>query len=287
MKHLPFSTFRILIQFLFFCILFQQGFAQYYYNDIVLTARNRQQLELYKKNSIAQVKLLSYEANGQPAENFACEVTVSSRYDQVKTITRSDLTGNSALTAYYDTNGLLFRTTDSSNESVNRYQYKYDSASRLISAVSTSEGINSNLKMEEIHEWKYLNNGNPEMMLRIRNSADTSFVYFTCDSNGNVTEEEYRVKGIAKEKIYYYYDPENRLTDVVRYHPKLSRLLPDYMFEYDSEGKLIQMTIIQQGGSDYLLWNYSYAENGLITDARCLNKQKNPVGKIEYQYVRR
>ncbi|HET9054564.1 MAG TPA: hypothetical protein VFM90_10340, partial [Cyclobacteriaceae bacterium] len=263
----------------------QQGFSQYYYHDIVLTAQNQQQQQLYKKNRIAQVKLLSYEANGQPAENFICEVTPANNYTQINTYTKTDLTGTSSLTAFYNANGQLYRSTDSSNESVNKYEYSYNTAGRLLVASNMSEGFTSKIQQKETHEWKYNNDGCPETMLRIKNGTDTTIVKFVCDSQGNVTEEESWWHNVSKEKIYYYYDALNRLTDVVRYHTRLARLLPDYMFEYNDKGQLAQMIAVQQGGSDYLVWRYVYAENGLKTGELCLNKQKKLVGKMEYQYI--
>lgn len=266
-------------------LLGQQGFSQYFYHDIVLTAQNQQQQQLYKKNRILGVKLLSFEINGQPSENFTGEVTPNSNYTQIRTFTKTAITGTSLLTAFYNANGQLYRSTDSSNESVNIYEYSYDNAGRLLAAVNLSEGFTSKIQQKETHEWKYNNDGCPETMLRIKNSTDTTLVKFVCDSQGNVTEEESWWHNVSKEKIYYYYDTLNRLTDVVRYHARLARLLPDYMFEYNAKGQLAQMITVQQGGSDYLVWQYKYMENGLKTRELCLNKQRKPVGKIEYQYI--
>lgn len=284
MKRLVFLSFRQFVLASLLCILTKHSFAQYYYHDILLTAENMQQLQLYKKNAVAQIKLLSFEANGQPAEKFTCEVTPNTSYSQIKTITQSDFTGNSSLTAFYHPNGQLYRTMDSSTESINQYQYSYDNQDRLISATSTSAGLTSNTKQVETHVWTYRIDGCPDKMLRIKNNMDTSTVRFKCDTMGNVTEEELWIRGIPQGKLYYYYDTLHRLTDIVRYHPRLSRLLPDYMFEYDDKNQVTQMTTLQQGGTDYLLWEYRYNDNGLKTQALCRNKQKQPAGKIEYLY---
>ncbi|HTN06950.1 hypothetical protein [Agriterribacter sp.] len=287
MKHHLFPFLRYLVLLHAAILFFQQSVAQYYYHDIVLAAQNQQQQQLYKKNRVAQVKLLSYEANGQPAENFICEVTPNNNYTQIRTLTKTDLTGTSSLTAFYNANGQLYRSTDSSNESVNKYEYSYDIAGRLLIAGNTSEGFTSKIQQKETHEWKYNNDGCPETMFRIKNTTDTTIVKFVCDGQGNVTEEESWWHNVSKEKIYYYFDALNRLTDVVRYHTRLARLLPDYMFEYNEKGQLAQMIAVQQGGSDYLVWRYEYAESGLKTRELCLNKQKKLVGKMEYQYILR
>jgi YD repeat-containing protein len=259
-----------------------QGFGQYYYHDIVLTAQNRQQQQLYKKNSVTGVKLLSYEASGQPSEDFICNITPNNSYTQTKTFTQSALTGTSSSTAFYNFRGQLYRSVDSSKESVNKYEYSYDSTGRLLVASNVSEGFTSKIQQKETHEWKY-GSKCPEKMFRIKNSTDTTAVQFVCDEQGNVTEEESRRNNISTDKIYYYYDSLHRLTDVVRYNNRLGKLLPDYIFEYNDKGQLVQMITVQ-GGTDYLIWKYEYAEDGLKKRELCFNKQKSLVGKIEYQY---
>ncbi|HRP56347.1 hypothetical protein [Agriterribacter sp.] len=260
-----------------------QGFSQYYYHDIILTAQNQQQQQLYKKNSVTGVKLISYEANGQLSEDFVCNITPNNSYTQTKTFTQSPLTGTSSSTAFYNFKGQLYRSADSSKESVNKYEYSYDSTGRLGAATSVSEGFTSKIQQKETHVWKYDDNC-PENMFRIKNGTDTTIVRFVCDERGNITEEESWRHNISTDKIYYYYDSLHRLSDVVRYNNRLGRLLPDYIFEYNDEGQLAQMITVQ-GGSDYLIWRYEYAENGLKTRELCFNKQKSLVGKIEYQYT--
>ena len=77
-----------------------QGFSQYYYHDVVLTAQNQQQQQQYKKNKVTSVKLLSYEANGRKSEDFICDITPNNSYTQIKTFTRSGVTGTSSSTAF-------------------------------------------------------------------------------------------------------------------------------------------------------------------------------------------
>lgn len=277
-----FLRYVILLNFaVFFC---QNGFTQYFYHDIVLTMQNRQQQQLYKKNNISLVQLTSYEANGQPTADFACEVTLNKDYTQTKTFTASPISGSSLLTTFFDAGGLPYRSTDSSAEVVNEYEYKYNPSGRLSEARSISGDPSGKTKEVEVHLWQYDQVGCAKSMYRVKNGTDTTFVEFVCDEQGNVIEEQSRWRQIAKEKIYYYYDSSDRLTDIVRYNTRAGRLLPDYMFEYDAMGQLIQMTVMQQGENDYLIWKYQYEENGLRKSATCLNKLKKPVGRITYQY---
>ena len=97
-------------------------------------------------------------------------------------------------------------------------------------------------------------------------------------------DEESFWHGASRDKIYYYYDSSNRLTDVVRYNDRAKKLLPDYIFEYDGNNQLTQMINVQQGSSDYLTWRYNYNEKGLKIRELCYDKQKQLLGRIEYEY---
>ena len=87
--------------------------------------------------------------------------------------------------------------------------------------------------------------------------------------------------------MYYYYDTENRLTDIVRYYDKLGKLLPDYTFDYYPDGRVSEMRTTQGGGADYFIWKYAYTETGLKSKELCYNKQKKLVGRVEYAYESR
>jgi hypothetical protein len=78
----------------------------------------------------------------------------------------------------------------------------------------------------------------------------------------------------------------NRLTDIVRYNRKAKALLPDFLFEYDEKGLLRQMVQVQNGTTGHLTWKYQYAANGLKQREYCYNKNKQLLGKFEYNYTR-
>ena len=84
--------------------------------------------------------------------------------------------------------------------------------------------------------------------------------------------------------FYYYYDDNKRLTDIVRYNVKARKLLPDYIFTYYAKGQLGSMLFVQEGSTDYNKWIYEYNEKGLRTKETCFTKQKELLGKIEYDY---
>lgn len=261
--------------------------AQYYYRDIILTAQSATQQQLYKKNQVISVQLHSYEADNSPSENFECKVVPNSSFTQTRTYTNAASTGISSLTAFYNFNGKLYKSVDSTAELVTTYTYTYDSTGKLYSAASISstadkqKGINK----DETHIWHYTRDGYPYEMLYINNSNnDTTVVKFKLDDAHNVIEEESWYKNVSKGKTYYYYDSLNRLTDIVRFNPRLKRLMPDYIFEYNDNGNLNRMITVRAGNSDYLTWVYTYNDKNLKTEERCYNKQKKLLGKITYEY---
>ena len=81
----------------------------------------------------------------------------------------------------------------------------------------------------------------------------------------------------------YVYDSKNRLTDVVHLNQFNEKMLPDYIFEYNSTGLVTQMTTTEEGGSYYYIWKYTY-DNGLRTSEKCFSKERRLMGTIQYEY---
>jgi hypothetical protein len=273
----------ILILFPLICTL-QESKGQYYYRDLMSIAQNHRQHQVLKANKVNRITLYSFEASGEPTENFTCEQTLNNNFTQVKTLTNSQLSGKSLLTNYFNSVGQLYRSVDSSSESINTYLYEYDSIGRLMRIINSASAYGDKSKSNESHDWIYDPSGRPEKMIKIKDNQDTSEVVFKVDNKGNVIEEESFRKSISQEKVYYYYDSLNRLTDIVRYNDKAKKLLPDYLFDYSPNNQITQMVTVQNGGIDYLTWRYAYDEKGLKTSERCYNKQKQLVGRIEYKY---
>ena len=122
-------------------------------------------------------------------------------------------------------------------------------------------------------------------MLRIMNTHDTTEIRFSLDEEGNVIDERSYKKGVEGETTYFYYDEKNRLTDIVRYNKKLSKLIPDYLFEYDLNNRVIQkITTFSNLSQGYLIWRYAFNEKGLKTKEALFNRDKVMTGKIEYIY---
>jgi antitoxin component YwqK of YwqJK toxin-antitoxin module len=177
----------------------------------------------------------------------------------------------------------VVKTVDSSSSLVTTTVYHYDAAGQLTSLVSTSVDSAKRVNLIEEHKWEY-SNGKISRMLRIKNKIDTAVVTFKLDEAGNISEEVSVRNGIKSEPVYYYYDGQNRLTDIVRFNNKVRKLLPEYMFEYSSSNQVIQKITVPSNSSEYLIWRYQYDDRGLKIKEAVFNKQKKLNGKIEYLY---
>ena len=57
-------------------------------------------------------------------------------------------------------------------------------------------------------------------MIKIKGETDTTIVNLIKDEKGNIIEEKSVRNGQSLPSIYYYYDNDGRLTDIVRYNKK-------------------------------------------------------------------
>ncbi|MBS1598793.1 MAG: RHS repeat protein [Bacteroidetes bacterium] len=274
-----------LIGLLFLCFAVNAR-AQYYYKDILLTRQTIDKWKTFKENRISSVTLTSLESNGTPTEGFECHQTIAADFSTIETYTRSNSSTVSNLVAYYDANGLLKKTIDTSDTYQSTSDYEYDANSRILSITNTSIETDNQIKSVEKHIWKYDQQSLPATMIKIKDDRDTTYVQFIKDEKGNITEERAVRNGNKLPVIYYYYGDDHQLTDIVRYNVKAQRLLPDYIFEY-SNGRLSSMIFVPAGSSYYQNWVYQYDEKGLKKRDNCFNKKKELVGKIEYQYTYR
>jgi hypothetical protein len=259
--------------------------AQYYYKDIIGVKESADIIKHYKLNNVRKVVLVSYDADGTKSDDFFVEQTFIPSSQILKTVTRSGVSDGSVLTSYSDDKGNIVKTIDSSESLVSTTIYNYNDAGLLSSIVSTSADNVKGFIITEEHLWEY-QNGKIWRMLRIKDKIDTSFVQFKFDEAGNIIEENSIRKGVATQPVFYYYDGNNRLTDIVRFNNKSKRLLPEYLFEYSPANQVIQKITVPSNSSNYLIWRYQYDNNGLKIKEAIYNKQKELTGKIEYQYIK-
>lgn len=261
-----------------------QARSQYYYRDIINISQLQKDILLMKEKKVKLVSIKSFEADGSPSEGFFCEKRISENFTKTELFTRSDLQKASLLTSYFDKDGRVVKISDSSSISVAHTIYSYDAQGRvshIMSAViSSDDDFHSELKEE--HIYIYDEQGNPLEMKRVKNGSDTTLILFKLDDNGNVTIEKITKTG---SKYYYYYNNQHLLTDIVLASEYKDKLTPQYAFDYNSEGQLVQMSTNSEGGGHYYIWRYRY-DDGLRSIEKCYSKGQFLVGSVEYNYKR-
>lgn len=256
--------------------------AQYYYKDIMSTARENNDFSILKSSNIKLVKISSFDENDKPSEGFFCEKRFNKNFSQSKLMTNSNITGESLLITDYNNNGDVIKTTSSTPHSTNIAEYNYDANGKIISIHTSTKAEGDSNSIIESHEYIY-ENGIPLKMLRKKNNTLISTITFVKDSKGNIVEEDPSGKSIDK-KYFYYYDDSNRLTDVVHYNPAAQRLLPDYMFEYTNGNKPDKIISVDETGRNYFIWRYAYDDKKLPEIQKCYSKEKQLLGTIQYDY---
>jgi hypothetical protein len=257
--------------------------AQYYYKDIIGTRETFELIKNYKANKVTKVTLTSFDAANTRSDDFYVEQTFSPAAKTLRTLTRLGGSQGSVLTSYIDDSGNVVRTTDSSELSISNTVYQYDPSGKLLSILNSTSDTSNTFTQTEEHIWQY-NSDKPARMIRVKDKRDTTFVELKLDNNGNVIEEQSVHKGEKSVPVLYFYDANNRMTDIVRFNGKARRLLPEYLFEYSSTNQVIQKITVPANSSEYLIWRYQYDNRGLKVKEAIFNKKKQLTGKIEYQY---
>ncbi len=256
--------------------------AQYYYKDIISNTQLLAEMAQLKAQKIRSVKITSFEDDGRPSEGFEIEKQINRNYTAVETFTRSNVTGPSLFTSTFTKDGLLIQTVDSSDLAVNTSNYEYDDKKRIKSILSQVHSSDDDFTNEitEDHYYFYDETGLLLRMYLVKNESDTTIILFSADENKNISIEKDTKSG---KSYYYYYDTNNRLTDIVHLNTFNQKMLPDYIFEYNNAGLITQMTTTEEGGSYYYIWKYTY-ENSLRIREKCFSKERRLMGTIEYAY---
>jgi len=265
---------------MFFC---SSLFSQYYYNDIVSNSQSNKQYQLFKSNKIKSVKVTSYDAQNKSMKDFSLTQDFSSDFTKSVTSSTVDSSAASTLTTFYDNNKVI-GTSNFTKGIETKTDYSYDEKGRLLSIVSATTDTAFNNNATEQHIWFYNQQNHIDYMLKIKNVNDTTRIEFINDQHGNVIEEHWKKKNKSIETYYYYYNENSLLTDIVRFNKRVQKLLPDFLFEYDDLGRVIQMKQVPAGSSNYFIWKYVYNDKGLKQEETCLDKQKEPLGKMVYRY---
>ncbi len=258
--------------------------AQYYYKDLVSAVGISRTMKSYITNKVSSVTAAGYDPQGNKTDDFSEQRQILGQGTILRTITRH---GNdvSFSSSRFDDQTRLLQTTDSVSGLSSSTTYTYNADGRITSLKNNTIDPANEINTTETHYWYYTPAGLPEKMLQVVNGTDSTEYRFHTDENGNVTEEQSFKNGVEGEKIYYYYDDKNRMTDIVRYYERLNKLLPDFMFEYDDDNNVIQkLTTLSNQQLGYLIWRYAFNDRGLKSKEALYNKDKMMTGKIEYSY---
>jgi antitoxin component YwqK of YwqJK toxin-antitoxin module len=267
-------------------LLFQLSLqAQLYYKDIVGTHETNALMQLYRESRVRTVQLNAFDADGSRTDGFTVSQEISPDFSRLVTRTGADPETASVLVSLMDATGRVIATVDSSALVMNKTLYVYDAKGRVQTITSIASDTSRRMNETEVHKWEYDANGHPLRMQRVVNGQEVAELQFKLDDNGNVIEEQSFRKGVAGEKVYYYYNNRNLLTDIVRFNTKAGRLLPDYLFEYAPSGQVLQKITVPGNSSNYLIWRYQYNEQGLKIREAIFNKEKQLTGKIDYSYT--
>ncbi len=265
--------------------------AQYYYDDIVGTRETNRLMQTYLGQKVRMVTATGYDNKGVKATDFTevqeikengrlLRLSAIRNFKKVVTLSR------------FDEQGRVISITDSAADIQSITLYNYDVAGRVSKVENKVLDSTNAFNHTETHWWYYNEKGLPVTMWRVisnngaENSTDSLEIRFTTDEEGNTGEERTFRKGVETGYLYYYYDDQHRLLDIVRFNTRLKKLLPDVMFEYDENGRIVQKTTTTSSlHLGYLIWRYIYNENGLKTKEVLFNSDKQITGRIEFAYT--
>ena len=274
---------RICICILLLCCFSFVADGQYYYNDVIATKETNTIYAGLTSNKITQVSAVSMRYDNAPDDDFYYRKKIQNNGAVIVTESKIAAGNKSVSTASY-ANGRIKKIVDSSDKVLTTTTYNYSENGNLSSINMETDDDFMNSHLEEQHIWHYDEKNNPDYLLLIKNKTDTTQVTFIKDENGNIGEERWLKRGNRIETYYYYYDAHHQITDIVRFNPKAQRMLPDFLFEYNEAGIVIQVIQVSQGSSDYTVWQYIYGADGLKQKDILRNKQKELLGRIEYSY---
>lgn len=271
---------RILTVIFLLLALGDTALAQYYYQDIYNTNQTTATMALFKENKVSFQHVKTLDANQETDNDFVCVRGTNPTFRQLRAVTQSSVSGRSVLTSTFSAAGRLTRTVDSTDNSISTTQYQYTPEGRLAEIQAGSRGREDKFRTSERRRFVYDSTGRLLQLIVKKGGLDSTIVIFRTDSSGRVTEEA----APGRQRVYYNYDAQGRLTDVLRYHPSRKRMLPDYSFEYGAGGRLAQMTVVNIETGDYLIWKYSYDAKGLPDREECYGKGKELLGMVRYTY---
>jgi len=273
------------LSFLFLLLFYFAANSQYYYKDLVAAADITRLMKTYTANNIKKITAKGITPEGGASSEFSEVGEIDVNGTALK-VTTNNNKAIATLKYNFNDRGQLISSVDSAINVKSTSTYTYDANGKIISISNSATDADSSgdFSQTEFHQYIY-KDGKLDKMWRIINKSDSLEVRFVTDEKGNVIEERNFRRGVLADPVYYYYDDRNRLTDIVRFNYKANRLLPDFLFEYDDNDRVIQKITTTSGNNlGYLTWRYLFDEKGLKTKEALFNKDKQLQGRIDFTY---
>ncbi len=271
------------LPFLFLLLFYFVANSQYFYKDLVAAADITRLMKTYTANNIKKITAKGITPEGGASSDFSEVGEINGTTLKVTTNNNKSI---ATLKYSFNDRGQLISSVDSAINVKSTSTYTYDANGKITSINNSATDTDSSgdFSQTEAHQYSY-KDGKLDKMWRIINKTDSLEVRFVTDEHGNVIEERNFRRGVLADPVYYYYDDRNRLTDIVRFNYKANRLLPDYLFEYDDNDRVIQKITTTSGNNlGYLTWRYLFDEKGLKTKEALFNKDKQLQGRIDFSY---
>jgi hypothetical protein len=258
--------------------------AQFFYNEIMTLDQASRECKDFIKRNIRKVSVKSFEDDGSMSKRFFCEKKFSKDFKEYKLYTRTGVGYKSLMTGNFDENQMLLKTVDSSEILVKTCFINYDESKRLskTKTISRSKDDDFIVELTEEHVYLFENEKSiyPSGMWKIMQGKDSTFILFQLDEKGNLAIEK---NGKTGAKYYYYYDSNNKLTDVVHQSEFKTDFVPDYIFEYDQQGQLSRMNTFGSTIDRNIYWLYDY-KDGLKVLELIKSGKGERLGRFEYEY---
>jgi len=255
--------------------------GQYYYSDLMGLQQTQKNYEILRKNRIKVISGTGTAAEGVVKIHTLTEVPTDGKRI-VKSISENSRT-KELVNQLYEM-GRLKKIIINNPGVETTIEYQYNEKGLLSSLASTVKDSSSGSINTETHHWEYNNSGIPKKMIKKTTGMDSLSVEFLTDSICLVLEESWFKKNKKIETFYYYYLPDNRLSDIVRFNSTAQKLLPDFVFEYDQKGQLNKMIQVGNNGRNITHWDYSYFSNGLRETEIARDRNKNLIISTQYQF---
>ncbi|MCX6209315.1 MAG: hypothetical protein NTZ59_07350 [Bacteroidetes bacterium] len=259
-------------------------FGQFYYSDIVSIKNTNANYVLCKNSKVKSITVKNVMARTEDENSVAVKEVFKKNWQEKNTQTNMPNGSERTFITTYANDKISRKDDDGLNvNSLIRYEYSGNNLSAIrTSSVDTSAEFSDGFF--EKHLFEYDAQGLPNKMYKIKNNADTTTIVFVKDEANNIGEEKWYRKNDLIETYYYYYNDKKQLTDIVRFNAKYEKMLPEFLFEYNDNNQVVQMTQIPFGSSNYTVTKYTYDEKGLKTLEKIFTKRGDLLNKMEYVY---